>query len=66
MCFYVSAKICSTGRTAAEFEQEGTGTMLAIQNGPTAESVMIMPMNEADVVSTTPYVKGKCFWWMGK
>lgn len=61
-----TAKICTTGRSAEQVANEGTGTMLAIQNGSTAANVMVMPMEEKDVVSKTPFIQGKCFYGMGR
>lgn len=64
-CDILSATICSTGRTAEEFESQGTGTMLSIQTGTTAASLMRIPMDESDVTSTTQFVEGQCFYVMG-
>jgi charged multivesicular body protein 7 len=57
--------ICTSGRTAQQLEREGTGTLLAVQTGPTPSSLMRMPLTESDVTTTTKYVHGKCFYGMG-
>ena len=62
---HVLGSICSTGRTAEQFKKEGTGSMLAIQTGSSASSLMRIPRDESKVVSTTKFVQGKCFYMMG-
>lgn len=59
------ASICD-GRTAAQFEAEGTGTGLWLQNGtdPVADSVRLpATQGEADMSAWT---KGACFVTMGR
>jgi charged multivesicular body protein 7 len=64
--FVNPATICTTGRTDDEFETEGTGTQLSFQNGPTATSLMTVPMEESEVTTTTNFIHGKCFYGMGQ
>ncbi|XP_060066722.1 uncharacterized protein LOC132547007 [Ylistrum balloti] len=60
------ATICSTGRTAAKYAEEGTGDSLYIQNGTDAVANSIkIPMVETDVTRTTKWTKGHCFVTMG-
>lgn len=61
----IVATICTAGRTANQFASEGTGTMLAIQNGPTPSSLMRIPMREDHVLNGTNFKQGKCFYAMG-
>jgi len=63
---YVSiATICTTGRSQSQFDSQGTGTLLAIQNGPSSSHLMRIPLRESQVTSQTAFVEGKCFFWMG-
>jgi charged multivesicular body protein 7 len=64
--FVDPSTICTTGRSQAEFETEGTGTQLSFQNGPTASSLMTIPMEESEVTTTTKFVNGRCFYGMGQ
>jgi len=58
--------ICTTGRTAAQFSSQGTGTGLWIQVGPNPlKDTVQMPLLESDLPSTA-WVKGKCFYTMGQ
>jgi len=57
--------ICTTGRTADQFNSQGTGDRLVIQNGTNAlTSGINIPLTVAEV-SSTQWTKGKCFWTMG-
>ncbi|XP_013401824.1 uncharacterized protein LOC106167568 [Lingula anatina] len=59
------ATICSTGRTEAEFNQQGTGTGLYIQTGPNpASDYITIPLKESEVQGTK-WTLGKCFYGMG-
>jgi charged multivesicular body protein 7 len=57
--------ICSTGRTADQYNTQGTGYGLWIQNGtnPVANSLKI-PLDEASI-KQTPWLFGHCFYTMG-
>lgn len=57
--------ICSAGRSKADFDKSGTGTMLAFQTGPSINDLMRIPIDEQKVTTTTKFVKGKCFYTMG-
>ena len=54
MYFVDPATICSTGRTAEEFAAQGSGYMLAMQNGPDAspENLMIAPQNYEEATAS--------------
>ena len=60
--FVDPATVCSTGRTQAQFNSEGTGTKLLIQNGNTMQEI---PRQVAGL-SGTQWTKGRCFWTMGQ
>ena len=60
------AKICSTGRTQQEFEDEGTGTGLIVQTGQTPSSLMIIPRDEEQLQEDNLYEQGYCVSTMGK
>ena len=47
--FVDPAIICNGGRTREEFEAEGTGNRIAVQNGPTPDSLEIVPLDQAGV-----------------
>jgi len=57
--------ICNGGRTKEQYEEQGTGTGLHLQNGtdPVRDSVEV-PLYEKDMTSTH-WVKGGCFRTMG-
>uniref|UniRef100_A0A0B7AVX3 Uncharacterized protein n=1 Tax=Arion vulgaris TaxID=1028688 RepID=A0A0B7AVX3_9EUPU len=57
--------ICTTGRSEAQFNEEGTGTNLYFQNSTTPEASFKIPQNEADMAATQ-WTEGKCFVTMGK
>ncbi|KAK0065125.1 hypothetical protein Bpfe_005683 [Biomphalaria pfeifferi] len=57
--------ICSRGRSQAEFDAEGTGTDLYIQNGTVPENSFIVPHKEVGL-SHSKWVEGHCFFAMGK
>ncbi|KAF6026212.1 hypothetical protein EB796_015481 [Bugula neritina] len=63
--FVEPATICTTGRSQSQFDSQGTGTLLAIQNGPSSSHLMRIPLRESQVTSQTAFVEGKCFFWMG-
>lgn len=57
--------ICTTGRNAAMFAEEGTGSNLYIQNGndPLTQSLRV-PREEKEVKGTI-WTQGRCFYAMG-
>lgn len=60
--------ICTTGRSAADFTTQGTGTGLYIQVGPNplvSSGVFNVPMQESDA-KMTKWGYGKCFYLMGQ
>lgn len=59
------SKICTTGRSASQFQIEGTGTNLYIQNGSLPGGVILIPKNEDDIKGTK-WTEGECFYTMGK
>ena len=64
--FCLIAKICSTGRTQQEFEDEGTGTGLIVQTGQTPSDLMIIPRDEEQLQEGNLYEQGYCVSTMGK
>lgn len=58
--------ICSTGRSASDFESQGTGTNLYIQNGTNAEKNSMMIPHKQTGMAGTMWTEGKCFYTMGK
>ncbi len=46
--FVEPSTVCTTGRTQAEFDEQGTGYLLAFQNGPTAESLHYAPLTKEE------------------
>ena len=64
--FFIStAKICSTGRTQQEFEDEGTGTGLIVQTGQTPSDLLTIPREAEQATENTPYEQGLCVTGMG-
>ena len=63
--FCLIAKICSTGRTQQEFEDEGTGTGLIVQTGQTPSSLLTIPREAEQATENTPYEQGLCVTGMG-
>lgn len=67
--FYVilsfTAIICTSGRSAVEYKQQGVGTDLYIQNGtdPIRNAIKI-PHDQSDI-SSTQWTEGRCFPSMG-
>lgn len=57
--------ICTKGRTAQEFNADGTGTNLYIQNSTSPEHSVLIPHKETDI-RATKWVEGNCFYTMGK
>lgn len=53
--------ICKGGRKKSSY----IGEDLYIQSGPSVEDLMKIPFKESDLASTK-WVKGKCFYSMGK
>ncbi|CAG5125890.1 unnamed protein product, partial [Candidula unifasciata] len=58
------SKICTTGRTAEEFKQQGIGSNLYIQNSTRPEDSIIIPRDEAGIANSL-WTKGLCFPMMG-
>jgi len=58
--------ICTTGRSKAEFDRDGTGTNLYIQNGTVAEKDSILVPFQEQNIQNTKWTKGKCFVSMGQ
>ncbi|CAH1785197.1 unnamed protein product [Owenia fusiformis] len=56
---------CGEGRSEEQFETEGTGTGLYIQNGPSPTDVLEAPFQENDIAGTG-WTEGLCFSGMGK
>jgi hypothetical protein len=57
--------ICNGGRNASEFDTQGTGTGLWIQNGPNPVAHTItIPQTVADA-DASKWTKGACFFTMG-
>ncbi|GFR79029.1 hypothetical protein ElyMa_004010300 [Elysia marginata] len=57
------SKICTVGRTQAEFDAQGTGDSLWLPTGMFPENVTRVPMQQSQVGS--PWMRGKCFPVMG-
>ncbi|KAH9524944.1 hypothetical protein Btru_028322 [Bulinus truncatus] len=57
--------ICTKGRTQADFDTNGTGTNLYIQNGTVPENSFIVPHKEVGLAGSK-WVEGHCFFAMGK
>lgn len=57
--------ICNGGRTAEEFEVDGTGNIMAIQNGPTPSDYEVAPPLMAEAEENTKWYKHLCFINMG-
>ena len=64
--FFHTAIICTAGRSEEEFKKSGTGDNLAIQNGTTPESYILVPHDEDQVTKTTKFIAGQCFYGMGE
>lgn len=61
--------ICTTGRTEESLTEEGTGTGLWIQNGPSAEDTVQVPEDRPeseDESENHGWTKNNCFPAMGK
>ncbi|XP_033742573.1 uncharacterized protein LOC117329006 isoform X2 [Pecten maximus] len=57
--------ICTTGRTPAQFDADGTGDALYIQNGTDAAVHSLVIPKEESGISSTKWTKGHCFYTMG-
>lgn len=63
--YFVDPTTICTGRSDSDFNNEGTGTGLWIQNGTNPESQLItIPLDQSSV-SSTRWTLGKCFYTMG-
>ena len=49
--FVDAAVICNGGRTEEEFNSQGTGDRLSLQNGPTSADLLNVPLNESEIVA---------------
>jgi len=56
--------ICSTGRSQTQWDRDGTGDGLYIQNGTIPTQSMKIPATESEMTNTR-WTKGKCFYSMG-
>ncbi|GFN75347.1 hypothetical protein PoB_000185300 [Plakobranchus ocellatus] len=63
--FTEPSKICTTGRSATEFSQHGTGTDLYLQNSTKPEDSFMVPHKESGI-GATKWTEGRCFYTMGK
>jgi len=60
--------ICTTGRTQQQYDQQGTGYGLWLQNGTMplwANNTVNVPTDQ-NALSSTKWTDGKCFWTMGQ
>ncbi|XP_076104028.1 uncharacterized protein LOC143072809 [Mytilus galloprovincialis] len=64
--FVDPAIVCTSGRSAAEYKQQGVGTDLYIQNGTDPITNAIKIPHEQSDISSTQWTEGKCFPSMGK
>jgi len=62
--FVPPSVICTTGRSDADFAQNGTGPYLSLQLTGKPEASTIVPSDETGMASTM-WTKGKCFPTMG-
>jgi hypothetical protein len=63
--YFVDPSTICTGRSSSDFNNQGTGTGLWLQNGTNPETMSInIPRKEGDI-GTTRWTKGKCTWAMG-
>lgn len=60
------AKICTTGRSADQFNKEGTGNNLYIQNGSNPMTDSILIPHDQDELGKTMWTKSPCFIGMGE
>ena len=49
--FVDTAIICNGGRTEEEFNLQGTGDRLSLQNGPINTDLLNVPLNESEIVA---------------
>jgi hypothetical protein len=59
--------ICTTGRTLKQYQSQGTGDRLVIQNGTdtsVAANLLTIPPTQTEIDQSL-WTKGKCFWTMG-
>jgi len=64
--FVDPSTICTSGRTQAEFDEQGTGYMLALQHGETWEDLMNIPELASDLPDPAEFwYEHKCFPNMG-
>jgi len=63
--FIDPSKICTTGRTSEQFQEQGTGTGLWFQNGTNPlQDLIQIPLLESDI-KKTGWKFGHCFYTMG-
>uniref|UniRef100_A0A0B6YRW2 Uncharacterized protein n=1 Tax=Arion vulgaris TaxID=1028688 RepID=A0A0B6YRW2_9EUPU len=58
------SKICTTGRTKEEFDKEGTGSNLYLQNSTIPEESFVVPNRQEDTKSAH-WVTARCVKYMG-
>ncbi|KAK0049990.1 hypothetical protein Bpfe_020541 [Biomphalaria pfeifferi] len=63
--FVEPSLICTKGRSASEFQLQGTGSNLYFQKGSDPAELILMPRNES-ALPGTKWGDGKCFITMGK
>ena len=59
------AIICAGGRTNDQFNAQGTGDRLLIQTGPTADTVLSIPLTQAEADMSDIWYDHFCFLGMG-
>merc|ERR1712037_720940 len=59
------AIICAGGRTNDQFNAQGTGDRLLIQTGPTADTVLSIPLTQAEADMSDIWFDHFCFLGMG-
>lgn len=64
ICDLHADSICNHGRTSGQFQTQGTGTDLYIQNGTDPMASVRIPHQES-AIGSTAWVKGHCFPAMG-
>jgi len=57
--------ICGKGRDATTFQIEGAGDRLLFQNGPTPDSLLAVPLTQADADTDSTWFKHNCVPTMG-
>merc|ERR1712168_37156 len=63
--FVDPAIICNGGRTQEQFDQDGLGDRLLIQNGPTPDDHIVIPMTQVEAEAESDWYDHFCFLGMG-